>query len=69
MVWGSETDFVPYINNENLQTYMQYRVDNHIFSYNKDTVYKLMITEVSFNDDYVLVSGITGTREEPDASS
>lgn len=66
---NDKSDFVPYINNENLQTYMQYRVDNHMFSYNKDTVYKLMITEVSFNDDYVLVSGITGTREEPDASS
>ncbi len=66
---NNKSDFTPYINNENFQIYMQYRVDNHIFSYNKDTIYKLMITEVSFNDDYVLVGGITGTREEPDASS
>ena len=65
----NKADFSPYINNENLKEYMQYRVDNHIYSYDETSIYKLMITEVKFHDEYVLISGITGAVEEPNSSS
>ncbi len=65
----NKADFTLYMNNDSLQSYMQYRVENHIFSYNENTEYKLMITEVNFDDDYVLVSGITGAVEEPNSYS
>ncbi|MBE5927772.1 MAG: hypothetical protein E7267_00120 [Lachnospiraceae bacterium] len=57
---SDKADFESYVINENLQKYLQYRVDNHIFDYTEDSSHKFMITEVDFNDEYVLVSGITG---------
>lgn len=65
----NKADFTPYISNENLQAYMQYRVDNYYFGFNEKTVSKLFITEVSFHDDYVLVGGLIGTTDGPDSSS
>lgn len=66
---GDKADFTPYISNEKLLQYMQYRVENYIFSYNQDTEYKVMITEVKFCNDYVFVSAIQGITEGTDAFS
>lgn len=62
---NDEADFALYIDNENLLKYMQYRVKNYPFSYNEAAIFKPMVTEVRFNDDYVLVNVQTGVIENP----
>ena len=66
---NDKADFEPYVINEKLKEYLQYRVDNHIFDYAEDSSHKFMITEVNFNDEYVLVSGITGVSYGEDSYS
>jgi hypothetical protein len=61
-VKNSDTaDFSPYIDNALLQSYMQYRVKNHVYKYSADSKYRYFITEVEFADDYALVEGNLAT--------
>lgn len=59
----NEADFTPYISNSTLIEYLNYRVNNHIYDYNKESKYRLFITEVDFKDDYALIKGNLATYD------
>lgn len=58
---NSNIDFSQYIDNAILQSYMKYKVENHIYSYSANDKSRLFITKVDFHDDYALVEGSLAT--------
>lgn len=62
-----EADFSRYIDNVHLQEYMQYRVNNHAYSYSYDDSHKLLLEEVKFYDDYAFVNGILAKKSSSDS--
>jgi len=65
---GDDADFSPYMDNEALSSYAQYRAKNYMYSYGTMSEYRFLITGVSFHDEYAIVKGVFFTYDPSSGS-